>query len=122
MNARLIAAGLLATSSVLGAQACKYSMKDAWVKRQAEYFDDSKGGWSNDTLRTALLNAAGLTVPLKIPVQLGVAIQGREKPLGANAAAVTAELVKLAAVRGSAWPTKSVVGAAGTHAVYLLAQ
>jgi hypothetical protein len=122
MRTTLIAAAFLAGGSALGAQACKYSMNDAWVKRQAEYFDDAKGGWSNDTLRTALLSAAGLTAPLKVPVQLGVAIQGRDKPLGPNAGPVTAELVKLAAVRGSAWPTKSVVGAAGTHAVYLLAQ
>jgi hypothetical protein len=41
--------------------------------------------------------------------------------LGSTAAVMSDELKKLAATRGSTWPTKSVVGAAGTHAVYLLA-
>jgi len=34
------------------------------------WFDESKH-WTNDTLRSALLAAAGLTAPLKAPVQLG---------------------------------------------------
>jgi hypothetical protein len=33
-----------------------------------------------------------------------------------------AQLKTLASTRGSAWPTKSVVGAAGVHAVYLLVE
>jgi hypothetical protein len=120
----LIFGAMMAGSSVLAAQtaACKYSANDPWVKRQAEYFDDTKGGWTNDSLRTELLKAAGLTTPLRIPVQLGVQSQRRDAPLGPNADAVIAELRKLAATRGSAWPTKSLVGAAGTHAVFLIAQ
>jgi hypothetical protein len=88
------------------------------VKRQAEYFDDSKHEWTNDSLRTALLAAAGLTAPLAAPVQFGVRVEGRDAPLP-NAGPALEALKTLAATR-SAWPTKSVVGAAGTHAVFLL--
>ena len=62
----------LAAASALGAKrasrsrppTCDWKPTDAWVKRQAEFFDDSKHDWSDDTLRTALLQAAGLTAPL----------------------------------------------------------
>ncbi|MDB4873632.1 MAG: hypothetical protein JWM41_78 [Gemmatimonadetes bacterium] len=101
---------------------CAVRATDAWVKRQAEWFDDSKHDWTNDTLRTALLQAAGIAAPLQAPVQFGVQVAGREPALGPTADKMVAELEKLAAARGSTWPTKSVVGAAGTHAVYLLAQ
>lgn len=99
---------------------CAWKPADDWVKRQTEFFDDSKHTWSDDTLRTQLLAAAGLTSPLKVPVQTGVEIEGRAPRLGPTADAMRETLKKLAAVRGSTWPTKSVVGAAGTHAVYLL--
>jgi hypothetical protein len=59
---------------------------------------------------------------LTAPVQLGVQIEGKEPPLGSGAAAMTVRLKALAAQRGSEWPTRSVVGAAGVHAVYLLSQ
>lgn len=101
---------------------CVWKPSDAWVKRQAESFDDSKHDWTNDSLRTALLAAAGLTAPLKVPVNLGVQIEGRDAPLGASADAMVAQLKALAAQRGSTWPTRSVVGAAGVHAVYLVSQ
>jgi hypothetical protein len=103
-------------------QACRVSATDAWAKRQAESFDDSKGGWSDDTLRTALLKAAGLTAPLKVPPQLGVQIEGRDPALGPDADDMTQRLEKIVGTRGSVWPTKSVVGGAGVHAVYLLVQ
>ncbi len=123
MNRHALIAGLiLGVASAAGAQACKWSPSDPWVKRQAEFFDDSKGGWSNDSLRTALLAAAGLIVPLEMPVSNGVEVEGREPKLGPGADAAVEALKRLAAQRGSTWPTKSVVGAAGTHAVYLLSQ
>jgi len=103
-------------------QVCKIVTSAPWVKRQAEWFDESARGWTNDTLRTALLSAAGLTTPLTAPVQLGVQVAGRDRPLGSGVDAVLAQLKALASTRGSAWPTKSVVGAAGVHAVYLLVE
>jgi hypothetical protein len=103
-------------------QACNIVTTSPWVKRQAEWFDESAHAWTNDTLRTALLSAAGISAPLKAPVQLGVQVAGQSGALGAGADAMVAQLKTLASTRGSAWPTKSVVGAAGVHAVYLLVE
>jgi hypothetical protein len=102
--------------------ACAIKPSDGWVKRQAEWLDDSKHDWKDDTLRTALLAAAGLTAPLKAPAQVGVHIEGREPSLGPTAAEMTNHLKSLAATRGSAWPGKTLVGAAGMHAAFLLAE
>ena len=102
------------------ASECTWKPADAWVKRQAEFFDESKHDWTNDSLRNALLDAAGLKAPLKIPVQFGVRVEGADSTPPAGAAAMVDALKKLASTRGSTWPTRSVVGAAGTHAVYLL--
>ena len=120
-------AGLLLLPAVAFGQkkaqpkACAWKPTDEWVKRQAEFFDDSKHDWKNDSLRTVLLNAAGLTATLKAPVNMGVQIEGRAIPVGPNAQQVIADLTKLAAARGSTWQGRSEVGAAGAHAVYLLA-
>ena len=103
------------------AAACTWKPNDAWVKRQADFFDESKHDWTNDSLRNALLDAAGLKAPLKVPVQIGVRVEGSDSTPAPGAAAMVDALKKLASTRGSAWPTKSVVGAAGTHAVYVLA-
>jgi hypothetical protein len=118
----LAVAALVADAQSKPPAKCGWKPSDAWVKRQAEFFDDSKHDWSDDTLRTALLQAAGLGASLTAPVQLGVQVEGREPPLGPGAAAMTERLKTLAAQRGSKWPTRSVVGAAGVHAVYLLSQ
>jgi hypothetical protein len=118
----LAVAPLVAEAQSKPAAKCGLKPSDAWVKRQAEFFDDSKHDWSDDTLRTALLQAAGLGASLTAPVQFGVQVEGREAALGAGAAAMTERLKALAAQRGSTWPTRSVVGAAGVHAVYLLSQ
>ncbi|HEY7395096.1 MAG TPA: hypothetical protein VH559_09635, partial [Gemmatimonadaceae bacterium] len=99
---------------------CTVNSSDAWVKRQVVWFDESKHDWSNDSLRTALLAAAGLEASLKAPVQNGVRVDGQAHKFGPTADAVTQDLMKLAATRGSTWPTRSVVGPTGTHAVYLL--
>lgn len=115
----LIPAALVAQAK---GRSCKWSANDAWVKRQAEFFDESKHDWTDDAMRTDLLAAAGLTAPLKAPVNLGVEIAGRDPKLGPSADAMVAKLKALAAERGSTWPTRSVVGPAGTHAVYLLTQ
>jgi hypothetical protein len=101
---------------------CAINPSDPWVRRQADWFDESRHDWKDDTLRTVLLAAAGLTPPLKAPVQLGVHVEGREPPVGPTANEMTSRLKAIAAARGSAWPGRSVVGAAGTHAVFLLAQ
>ncbi len=116
--APLVAGG----QSISAKTQCGWKPGDAWVARQAEFFDDSKHDWSDDTLRTALLKAAGLGSSLAAPVQLGVQVEGKTPALGPTAAEMTDRLKALAAQRGSPWPTRSVVGAAGVHAVYLLSQ
>src|SRR5512133_1987182 len=103
-------------------QACRILPSAPWVKQQAEWFDESAHAWTHDTLRTALLAGAGLTAPLSAPVQLGVQVSGKGRVLGSSADAMVQQLKTLASARGSTWPTKSVVGAAGVHAVYLLAE
>ena len=117
----LIPMPALAQAKASRAAECRVRPSDAWVKRQAEFFDETKHEWTNDSLRTALLAAAGISAPLTMPANTGVQLVDRAPTLGATAATVTDQLKKLAATRGSEWPTKSVVGAAGTHAVYLLA-
>lgn len=107
--------------STSAAKQCGVASKAEWVTRQISWFDESKHDWKDDTLRTALLHAAGLTTPLSAPVQLGVQVEGREQNVGSSANEMIAKLTALAATRGSTWPTKSVVGASATHAVYLLA-
>jgi hypothetical protein len=102
------------------AASCLVNRTAAWMKQQAAFFDDSKHDWSDDALRTQLLAAAGISAPLATPAQPGVEIQGREPKLGPTADVMRDSLRKLAAVKGSTWPTRSIVGAAGTHAVYLL--
>jgi hypothetical protein len=111
-----------APSKRAAGSSCVVDQADAWVKRQAEWLDESKHEWKDDTLRTQLLAAAALTPPLKAPVQLGLHVEGREPSLGATADVMTARLKSIAGVRGSVWPSKSVVGPAGMHAVFLLAQ
>jgi len=110
----------LAQAKATRAAECRVRPSDAWVKRQAEFFDETKHEWTNDSLRTALLAAAGISAPLTMPVNTGVQLVDRAPALGPTASSVTDQLKTLAATRGSEWPTKSVVGAAGTHAVYLL--
>lgn len=117
----LVPGPALAQAKATRAAECRVRPSDAWVKRQAEFFDETKHEWTNDSLRTALLAAAGISAPLTMPVNTGVQLVDRAPALGATASTVTDQLKTLAATRGSEWPTKSVVGAAGTHAVYLLA-
>lgn len=95
-----------------------------WYVKQRQWADDSKHTWSNDSLRTALIKAAGLDTDPNAGAGalLGYEIVGATPtaPPG-DAAATIATLRGLAQTRGSAWPTKSVVGAQGVRAVWLLA-
>ncbi|MEP6763783.1 MAG: DUF6624 domain-containing protein [Gemmatimonadaceae bacterium] len=122
LSALTVARPLVAQSTAAQRTTCAYAPSAPWVQRQALFFDDSKHTWSDDTLRTALLSAAGITGDLRAPVNYGVQFVGVEAKLGAGADAMIARLKALGAQRGSVWPTRSVVGAAGVHAVYLLSQ
>jgi hypothetical protein len=89
-----------------------------WSKQQRAWLDDSKHDWANDSLRQALVRAAGVDASRPLAVQTGWTL------LDASAAprdsASIAMLRGMMRQRGSPWPTRSVVGAAGVRAVWLL--
>jgi len=95
-----------------------------WYAKQRQWADDSKHTWSNDSLRTALIHAAGLDANPNAGAGalVGYEIVGTTPtaPQGDAAAAITT-LRGLAQTRGSTWPTRSVVGAQGVRAVWMLA-
>jgi len=92
----------------------------AWFGEQRQWLSDQKHDWSDDEFRNALLSAAGL-VAQPLTTQLG-AQRWEESPSAASDTSVLSRLRTLASTRGSAWPTRSVVGAAGVRAVWILAQ
>lgn len=92
----------------------------AWFQQQRQWLSDERHDWSDDELRNALLSAAGL-MATPLAAQRGVQ-RPDEPPIGTSDTAVLARLRTLAATRGSAWPTRSVVGASGVRAVWILAQ
>lgn len=101
---------------------CKITNTAPWVAKQNEWFADRDRKWTNDTLRTQLLEAAGLAAgPLVSPAQTGVEFEHQAFAETPAAKDMIKRLTALAAVRGAEWPSKSVVGAAGVHAVFLLA-
>jgi hypothetical protein len=91
-----------------------------WFVRQREWLSDVKHDWSDEELRNSLVAAAGLTAT-PLTTQLGVERES-EVMTATSDTAVLARLRTLAATRGSTWPTRSVVGAAGVRAVWILAQ
>ncbi|MEO7086550.1 MAG: DUF6624 domain-containing protein, partial [Gemmatimonadaceae bacterium] len=103
------------------AQECQITNNSPWVVKQTEWFGEPGHPWTNDTLRTQLLAAAGLSGPLLAPVQLGFEFDRQNFADTPTAPDMIKRLIALGAVRGAEWPTKSVVGAAGVHAVFLLA-
>jgi hypothetical protein len=106
-----------------GAQkACKVDSAARWFVKQREWLDDSKATWSNDTLRTWLVRAAHIESGKPLSVQMGWEIEEGVVALPMTGeSAVISQLQALASTRGSVWPTKSVVGASGVRAVWLLA-
>jgi hypothetical protein len=113
----------LVTSRLAWAQSTSCPALDttaAWYRKQAAWADDSRGGWSNDSLRTALLRAARIDARAKAMPFGGFEIVDAGAGTAAADSAALSYLRGLARTRGSAWPTRSVVGAAGVRAVWLL--
>jgi len=92
----------------------------AWFQQQRQWLLDDKHDWSDDAFRNELLSAAGLMAK-PLAVQLGAQRLYEPSPVAPDTV-VLARLRTLAATRGSVWPTRSVVGAAGVRAVWVLAQ
>ena len=123
-------AALIATGQASGqggrrqppAAMCKVDSAQGWALKQREWLDDSRHTWTNDTLRTGLLRAAGLSQVNRAPLQVGWEVQESATPsLSAEEGSAITQLRSLAATRGATWPTKSVAGALATRAVWLLA-
>jgi hypothetical protein len=117
---KLAAVALVLASPTLAAQAknVKCAMPDTtkeWFTLQREWLDDSKHAWTNDTLRAAVMKAAGLDPSVSAPVQYGWTTLGSPAQDPASAA-----ILKPMLARGSAFPTRGAVGAAGAHAAFLL--
>jgi hypothetical protein len=92
-----------------------------WFRKQRAWSDESKHDWSDDSLRTALLRAAGIDAGHSISTLGGYEVVGSEKA-AAGDSLVLARLRALARERGSKWPTRSVVGPAGVRAVWIIAK
>jgi hypothetical protein len=112
----------------------------AWYKRQWATLDETGLKWSNDSLRSALLDAAGLTVATALVPQLGwqnasapvvvtpaesamvVMLKRRGGRGGRGRGATPAAPGTPAPPPPSPWPLKSIVGAAGVRAVFVIMQ
>ncbi len=125
----LVAAAMsvLAMPSIAFAQKTKSAAKctlpdttKAWAKDQRAWLTEPTKDWTNDSLRTALLSAAGLDVKSALSLKPGFTIKDAPAIGGAAGDEIRALLKKRLSTRGSEWPTRSVVGAAGMHAAWLL--
>lgn len=115
----LFLCALIATDG--SAQRCPQPDSTAdWFKRQREWLSDARHDWSDDAFRSALVNSANVDATKPLAVQFGVERPGQ--PRSPSDTILLGRLRTLATTRGSTWPTRSVVGAAGVRAVWLLAQ
>lgn len=93
-----------------------------WYHRQREWLSDPSTG-SDSALRNELLAAAALDPGVKLSAQVGWQRAGATSNAASPAAdAAVVKLQSMARTRGGPWPTKSMVGAAGVRAAWLLAQ
>lgn len=92
-----------------------------WFTRQREWLSDAKHDWSDNAFRGALVAAAGIDTSRALPAQFGVQLEGARRSTAADTAMLT-RLRSLGATRGSAWPLRQVVGAAGVRAVWWISQ
>jgi hypothetical protein len=103
---------------------CVPDTKAAWYRTQIDFYaQDSKHDWSNDTLRTKLLEAVH-SPPDPLPIVFGgEALRGSSKPQWtASSVSPEARELLLGLAKQRQWPTRSLVGAAGVHAALVIAQ
>jgi hypothetical protein len=108
------------SSAMLGAQgkSPKCALPDTtkeWFRLQRDWLDDSKHGWSNDSLRAKVMTAAGLDPAKRVGVQFGWTTL-ESPPRDSASAAILRPMMG----RGGVFPTRGVVGAGGAHAAFLL--
>ena len=93
----------------------------SWSRRQREWLDERGAKWSDDALRATLLKVTGVESADRSGAMLGYEIADAARtPLSASDSSALDQLRKLATSRGSTWPVKSVVGARGVLAVWVL--
>lgn len=92
-----------------------------WFTRQRAWLSDAKHDWSDDAFRAALLSAVGIDASQPLSVQRGVQREGGAASTTSDSVMLS-RLRTLASTRGSMWPTRAVVGAAGVRSVWLIAQ
>jgi hypothetical protein len=102
------------------ATTCGLNKKAKWLDRQTSWFFEPGKTWKDDALRKDLMRAAGIT-ELSLPPQLGYEFVAQRRA-GTSDDPMVKRLLALASERGSTWPTRSIVGASGVHAVFILAQ
>jgi hypothetical protein len=121
----IVATLLASAASALPAQratrACARPDTSAdWFHRQRDWLADVRHDWTDDALRNSLSSAAGITAQPLAP-QLGAQRMDDALPISGDTT-LLGQLRTLATTRGSTWPTRSVVGAAGVRAIWMLAQ
>lgn len=120
----LLAATTVSAQANRGGSCASFDTTAKWFVKQRQWSTETTKTWSNDSLRTALIHAAALDVNPNAGAGalLGYEIVG-SAPNGPQTSdtSVVALLRRLARERQSPWPTKSVVGAQGVRAVWLIA-
>src|SRR5262245_30691660 len=103
---------------------CAPDTKALWYRTQVDFYaQDSKHDWSNDTLRTRLLEAVHWTADSTPMVFGSEALRGGTTPQwAATSVSPDARELLLGLAKQRQWPTRSLVGAAGVHAALVIAQ
>ena len=120
----LLAASTAAAQSSRGSACAGFDTTAKWFVKQRQWSTETTKTWSNDSLRTALIHAAALDAN---PNAGAGALLGYEIAGAASNSAQTSDTSALALLRRlsrdrqSPWPVKSVVGAQGVRAVWLIA-
>jgi hypothetical protein len=120
----LLAATTVSAQANRGGSCTSFDTTAKWFVKQRQWSTETTRTWSNDSLRTALIHAAALDVNPNAGAGalLGYEIVGATPNSQPSAdTAALALLRRLSRDRQSPWPTKSVVGAQGVRAVWLIA-
>jgi hypothetical protein len=114
----LLAAAAAAAATPVAAQpTCATPSPTApWMLVQRQTLSEEDGAWRNDSLRSALMKAAGMKSG-------AVALQlGWEKPAAPDTSPNSAlDFLRSRAAQPSGWPSRGEVGLAGLRAIFILA-
>ena len=126
MSARVwtVWAAVVLGAATAGAQgsraaACRVDTTAEWYTSQKAFYAIPNETWSDDSLRRALLSAAGYDPRATFVAELGWRLVG-QGAASAPDSAIAAVLKGMAQKRQ--WPTRAMVGLAGVHAAWLIAQ